>query len=72
MKFSRQAVLPHILPISESDLCVLLSNALENALHACKGQTTASRYRPTRRTEKFFLQVVTTRGRPCGSRMEFR
>ena len=36
VKFSLQAVLPHILPISESDLCVLLSNALENALHACK------------------------------------
>ena len=37
VKFSLRAELPHILPISESDLCVLLSNALENALHACKG-----------------------------------
>ena len=29
------AVLPNQLPLAESDLCVLLSNALENAIHAC-------------------------------------
>lgn len=33
-----KAVMPQSVPISESDLCVLLSNALENALHACQEQ----------------------------------
>ena len=33
-----KAVVPYILPVSETDLCVLLSNALENALHACTAQ----------------------------------
>lgn len=30
-----QCAIPAELTVSESDLCVLLSNALENALHAC-------------------------------------
>lgn len=30
------AGIPQVVPLSESDLCVLLSNALENALHACQ------------------------------------
>lgn len=33
-----RAVIPQNIPVSESDLCVLLSNALENALHACQKQ----------------------------------
>ncbi|MBQ9120156.1 MAG: GHKL domain-containing protein [Lachnospiraceae bacterium] len=32
-----RAEIPKIIAVSESDLCVLLSNALENALHACQG-----------------------------------
>lgn len=32
------ASIPQLIPVSETDLCVLLSNALENALHACKEQ----------------------------------
>lgn len=31
-----KAAIPQDIPISESDWCVLLSNALENALHACR------------------------------------
>lgn len=31
-----QAQLPESIPVSETDLCVLLSNALENALRACR------------------------------------
>lgn len=58
VKFSLQAVLPHILPISESDLCVLLSNALENALHACKGADDSIEVQTYERNGKFFLQVV--------------
>lgn len=31
-----QADISAVIPVSESDLCVLLSNGLENALHACQ------------------------------------
>lgn len=31
-----RAAIPSEIPVSEMDLCVLLSNALENALHACQ------------------------------------
>ena len=30
------AEIPQTLPVTDTDLCVLLSNALENALHACR------------------------------------
>lgn len=33
---SIQAAVPQDIPLSENDWCVLLSNALENALHACQ------------------------------------
>ena len=56
------AVLPNQLPLAESDLCVLLSNALENAIHACSeradgipGHIEVQTYE---KAGKFFLQVV--------------
>lgn len=58
-----QVVLPQDIAVSESDLCVLLSNALENALHACQkrkekglsGMIDVSAYV---KKEKFFLQIA--------------
>ena len=58
-----RAELPGIIPISESDLCVLLSNALENALRACQklkekglpGNIEVSAYE---KSGKLFLQIV--------------
>ena len=58
VKFSLRAELPHILPIPESDLCVLLSNALENALHACKGADDSIEVQTYEKNGKFFLQMV--------------
>ena len=58
VKLSLRAELPHILPISESDLCVLLSNALENALHACKGADDSIEVQTYEKNGKFFLQIV--------------
>ena len=56
------AVLPNQLPLAESALCVLLSNALENAIHACSeradgipGHIEVQTYE---KAGKFFLQVV--------------
>lgn len=58
-----RAELPQNTAASESDLCVLLSNALENALHACQkrkekglvGEIDVSAYV---RKGKFFFQIV--------------
>lgn len=38
ISFRIKADIPQTIFVSESDLCVLLSNALENALHACQKQ----------------------------------
>ena len=58
-----RAVVPPVVPVSESDLCVLLSNAMENALHACqrmkkKGAEGRIEAEMFERKGKFFVQVV--------------
>ncbi len=69
-----RAEVPQFLPVAETDLCVLLSNALENALHACQRlraennkdcdiETVAYE-----KSGKFFLQVSNT----CGGDVRFR
>lgn len=60
---SIKAAIPQNIPISENDWCVLLSNALENALHACQklkekglpGSIDVSAYE---KNGKLFLQVA--------------
>ena len=60
------------LHISESDLCVLLSNALENALHACnslknKAEVTVIEVSAFQKNKKLFLQIIN----PCNSNITF-
>lgn len=61
---SIHAELPHALPLTESDLCVLLSNALENALNACRrraeqiGESGSIEVQTYEKSGKLFLQVV--------------
>ena len=65
VSLSIHAQLPHVLPIAESDLCVLLSNALENALHACaEREHSAIVVQTYVQSEKFFLQVVNDCSKP--------
>ena len=67
-----RAKIPLILPVSESDLCVLLSNSLENALHACsdlkklgkQGKIEVSAFE---KGGKFFLQIANS----CGENVVF-
>lgn len=59
--------LPAAIPLPDSDLCVLLSNALENALHACRpfaaaGEPCVVDVQFYERAGKLFLQVTN----PCG------
>ena len=60
-----RAEVPHFIPVAETDLCVLLSNALENALHACQklrqaGQPCDIELVAYEKSGKFFLQVTNT------------
>ena len=60
------------LHISESDLCVLLSNALENALHACNSlknntEDLVIEVSAFQKNQKLFLQIMN----PCGSDITF-
>lgn len=58
-----RAALSQNIEVSESDLCVLLSNALENALHACqkrkeKGLSGTIEISVYEKKGKFFLQII--------------
>lgn len=58
-----KAVVSQTIPVSESDLCVLLSNALENALHSClklknKGLSCSIEVSVFEKNGKIFLQVI--------------
>ena len=61
-----RAEVPHFIPVAETALCVLLSNALENALHACQrlrqtGEPCDIELVVYEKSGKFFLQVTNTR-----------
>lgn len=58
-----KADISRTLPVSESDLCVLLSNAMENALHACqklkeKGIPASIDVAAYEKNGKLFLQII--------------
>ena len=60
-----RAEVPHFIPVAETDLCVLLSNALENALPACQrrrqaGEPCDIELVVYEKSGKFFLQVTNT------------
>lgn len=68
IRLEARGAVPASLHISDSDLCVILSNALENALHAClplakevPDCTTQVTFRFQERSGRLFLQVVN----PC-------
>lgn len=69
-----QGALPAFLTVSDSDLCVLLSNSLENALHACRplaaagrACTVSLRLQYHERTGKLTMLVTN----PCGGAVRF-
>lgn len=67
-----EGTLPAFIKVSDSDLCVLLSNALENALHACQNLTATGMdctidVQFYEREGKIFLQVTN----PCKEPVRF-
>ena len=69
-----RGTVPAVLHISDSDLCVVLSNALENALHAClppdgagMADTIAVEFRFQKQNGRLFLRVVN----PCREAVRF-
>lgn len=67
-----QGALPAFIMLAERDLCVLLSNALENALHACQtlageGKACTIEVQLYEKNGKLFLQVIN----PCEKKVRF-
>ena len=67
-----KGTLPSFIMVSDSDLCVLLSNALENALHAChpfaaSNETCVIDVQFYNRDGRLFLQIEN----PCGDHIPF-
>lgn len=67
-----KAKIPPNIPVSENDLCVLLSNALENALHACqklkeKGLPGTIEVSAYEKNGSFFFQIINS----CDSDITF-
>lgn len=67
-----KGTLPSFIIVSDSDLCVLLSNALENALHACQPfaaekETCVIDVQFYNRDGRLFLQIEN----PCGDHIPF-
>lgn len=68
-KVSMEVVLPLILSIPTVDLCVLISNLLENAMHACQdvvneGENAVLKVQSYEKNGKFYLQVQNTFQQP--------
>ena len=71
--FRVHAAIPLVLPLPDSDLCVLLSNALENALHAGQRQREAGKPAVVETTAyqkdgRLFLQIANS----CSFPVQFR
>lgn len=69
-----RGALPDAIPVSDNDLCAVLSNALENALHACHPLAAAGmvctisvEFRFRDEDGKLFLQIVN----PCREEVRF-
>ena len=67
-----RGTLPAFVMVPDSDLCVILSNALENAIHACqplaaKGEPCSIDVHVYEREGKLFLQVTN----PCANEVRF-
>lgn len=67
-----KARIPQFISVSETDLCVLLSNALENALYSCEkqrenGQAGEIKVSVYEKNTKLFLQIVNS----CGEDITF-
>lgn len=74
IKMNIRGAIPAMVSISDNDLCVILSNALENALHACLPLAEAGtacaielQFRFVETSGKFFLRV----SNPCKEPVRF-
>ena len=74
IKIDIRGALPAFVFVSDNDLCVILSNALENALHAClpiaaegTACTISVEFRFHAQTGRLFLQIIN----PCREEVRF-
>ena len=74
IKMKIRGALPTVVSVSDNDLCVILSNALENALHACLPLVAAGKdcvigveFRVHEKNGRFLLQITN----PCEKEVLF-
>lgn len=72
IRMNIRGTLPEAVPIAERDLCVLISNALENALHACRAFADADEESTIdvqiyEKETRIFIQVTN----PCKQKVRF-
>lgn len=74
LKMDVRGALPAVVSVGDNDLCLILSNALENALHACLPLAAARadcvidvEFRAHKQRGRFFLQIVN----PCQANVRF-
>lgn len=74
IKMDIRGAFPAVVSVSDNDLCIILSNALENALHACEpiaAEGTACainvEFRFHAQTGRLFLQIIN----PCREEVRF-
>ncbi len=74
IKMDVQGMFPAVICVTDNDLCVILSNALENALHACLPLAAAGtnciiriEFRFHEQNGRFFLQIIN----PCQENVRF-
>lgn len=74
IKLDVRGSLPYVVSVGDNDLCVILSNALENALHAClpcaeagEACTISVEFQFQKQNGRFFLQITN----PCREEVRF-
>lgn len=70
-KVEAEVKLPESIPFEEMDLCIVLSNALENAIHACGKLKEKARYIKLKASFESNQKMVISVENPCADAVEF-
>ena len=70
-KVKAEVKIPEFIPFEEMDLCIVLSNALENAIHACEKLEEKERYVKLKASFEGSQKMVISVENPCADAVEF-
>lgn len=70
-KITRRIVLPEMLPFAENDVCIVLANAIDNAINACSELPEEERYINISADYRDGHRLLVTTENPCSHSIEF-